>query len=66
MSEKTITTRHVKVVKLTYNDVSNGNAEDVVNKAVDELAAEGKRVVSIISDTVGLSPQFLIYTIIYE
>lgn len=65
MSEK-ITTRHIKVVRLTYNNFANESAETIVNETIDQLAAEGKRVVSVITDSVGISPQFFIYTIIYE
>lgn len=65
MSEK-ITTRHIKVVKLTYNNFANESAETIVNETIDQLAAEGKRVVSVITDCVGISPQFFVYTIIYE
>jgi hypothetical protein len=56
--------RKVKTVSFTFGEVSN--IEERVNRAVEELAAENKKVVSITTNSFGLSPMTLIYTIIYE
>ena len=66
MSEP-VSTRHIRVLQFTYSDVAKlGNVEEEVNKEVDELAKKGKRVVAITTETIGFSPQYLLYTIIYE
>lgn len=56
--------RKIKVIKITVSEI--GEAEKKVNDEIEKLAGEGKRVVSIVTDTFGVSPMYLIYTVIYE
>lgn len=56
--------RKIKTISFTFGEIAD--IEGRVNAAVDELAKESKRVVSISSNNFGLSPMTLIYTIIYE
>ncbi len=56
--------RKVKVIKITVSEI--GEAEKKVNDEIERLAGEGKKTVSIVTDTFGVSPMYLIYTVIYE
>lgn len=58
--------KRFKVVALTYQDVEKGNVEGILNTAADEIEKQGGTVVGIASPvTMGMSPQRLIYTIVY-
>lgn len=62
-------TRKVSILRFTYSDFTEKKGkkvEDEVNKRIDELLKEGKKVVTILSQTMGLSPIYMIYTIVYE
>lgn len=56
--------RKVKVIKITVSEI--GEAEKKVNDEIEKLDKEGKKTVSIVTDTFGVSPMYLIYTVIYE
>ena len=57
-------TRYVKVMKFTVSDLRN--MEQAVNNMVAKITEYGRKVVTIINHTFGLSPMYLIYTIVYE
>lgn len=56
--------RKVKIIKITVSEI--GEAEKKVNDEIEKLDKEGKKTVSIVTDTFGVSPMYLIYTVIYE
>lgn len=62
-------TRKVAILRFTYNDFSKRQGafvEDAINTKIEDLLRNGKKVVSIQSQTMGLSPIYMIYTIVYE
>ncbi len=61
----TVKVRHVKIIKFTLRNRLN-DVEKEVNKAIDELAAQGHKVVSIYTYQAGASPIYVVYNIIYE
>ena len=56
--------RKVKIIRITVSEI--GEAEKKVNDEIEKLDKEGKKTVSIVTDTFGVSPMYLIYTVIYE
>ncbi len=61
------TTRKIKCVRFTMqHKLPEKEVEDKVNNAIDELVAQGKKIVSITHYTVQSSPIVVMYNIVYE
>lgn len=57
--------RKIKVLRFT---IKHGlkDVEDEVNNAIDSLAEEGNKIVTITTLVAGSSPVYILYNIIYE
>ena len=61
--------RYIKVVSITYSEIRNGKANDVLNTIIDIIHENGGNFVALTTQTIGVgvtSPVFLIYNIIYN
>lgn len=60
--------RYVKIVKVSYTDVTKNHADDKVNNVIDIIRNNGGKIVSLTQNVfgVGMSTVYLLYNIIYE
>ena len=62
---KPVRTRRLKAVRFTLRHALN-DVEETVNKEIDNLTAQGKKIISVTHLVCGNSPAYILYNIIYE
>lgn len=60
-----VSTKKIKVIRFTMRHALK-DAEEIVNKEIDDLVRQGKKIISITPFVVPTTTFYIIYNIIYE